>query len=93
MPLLLDWTKSALTDVDEIVDFIFSENPAAAFEFEQLVQESANNLVHMPYIGRSGRIEYTRELIFHPNYFIAYEMEGGKIKILRVLHTRRKYPE
>ncbi len=92
MPLL-DWTESALADIDEIVDFIFSENPVAALEFEQLVQESANNLANMPYMGRRGRIESTRELIFHPNYFIAYEMENGKIKILRVLHTRRKYPE
>lgn len=92
MPLLLDWTKAALADVDEIVDFIFSENPAAAIEFEQLIQESVNNLANMPYLGRIGRIENSRELIFHANYFIAYELENGKIKILRVLHCRRKYP-
>ena len=90
--MLLEWTAAALVDTDEIVDFIFDDNPAAALAVEQLVWESANHLAAMPYLGRLGRVENTREFIFHPNYFIAYELAGNTVRILRVLHCRRKYP-
>lgn len=92
MPLLLEWSAPAIADVDEITDFIFADNPTAAFEFEQQVHDSVNNLTAMPYLGRLGRAPNSRELIFHPNYFIAYELDGSTVKILRVMHCRRKYP-
>lgn len=55
--MLLEWTAAALADTDEIVDFIFDDNPAAALAVEQLVWESANHLAAMPYLGRLGRVE------------------------------------
>ncbi|WP_369417910.1 MULTISPECIES: hypothetical protein [Neisseria] len=45
---------------------MFADNPAA-FDFEQIIHESANNLTVLPYPGRLGRVPKTRELIFHPN--------------------------
>lgn len=93
MSLLLEWSKLALNDIDEIIDFIFSENPPAAMALEQLIHDSVNNLVFMPYIGRIGRVENTRELIFHPNYFIAYEIDRNIIRIMRILHCRKQYPQ
>ena len=92
MPLLLEWTKPAIADTDEIIDYIFADNPAAAFDFEHLVHESANNLTVLPYHGRLGRVPKTRELIFHPNYAIVYEVGRESVKILRIVHARRKYP-
>ena len=92
MPLLIEWTQAALQDTDAIVDFIFEDNPTAAIEMEQLIHDSTDNLAFMPYIGRRGRVENTREFVFHPNYFIVYETAENRIKILNVLHTRRQYP-
>ena len=67
MSLLLKWTKPAIADADEIIDYIFADNPAAAFDFEQIIYESANNLTVLPYLGRLGIVTKTRELIFHSN--------------------------
>lgn len=69
MPLLLEWTKPAIANADEIIDYIFADNPAAAFDFdfEQIIHESANNLTVPPYLGRLGMVTKTRELIFHSN--------------------------
>lgn len=93
MPLLISWTETAMADVDEIVDYIFADNPAAALELEQLIHDSVNHLTRRPYIGRRGRVVNTWELIFHPNYFIVYELDETHIKIMRIVHTRRKYPD
>ncbi|STZ76964.1 type II toxin-antitoxin system RelE/ParE family toxin [Bergeriella denitrificans] len=92
MTLLLEWTAPALDDVDEIIDFIFNDNPTAAFEMEQFIQESTANLTVLPYIGRRGRVEQTHEWIIHPNYLIVYEINASHITIMRVLHTRQCYP-
>lgn len=73
MPLLLEWTKPAIANADEIIDYIFADNPAAAFDFdfdfdfEQIIHESANNLTVPPYLSRLGMVTKTRELIFHSN--------------------------
>ena len=92
MPLLISWTETAMADVDEIVDYIFADNPAAALDLEQLIHDSVNHLTRLPYIGRRGRVMNTWELIFHPNYFIVYELDETHVKIMRIVHTRRKYP-
>lgn len=34
MPLLISWTETAMAGVDEIVDYIFADNPAAALDLE-----------------------------------------------------------
>jgi len=54
MPLLISWTETAMADVDEIVDYIFADNPAAALDLEQLIHDSVNHLTRLPYIGRRG---------------------------------------
>lgn len=54
MPLLISWTETAMADVDEIIDYIFADNPAAALDLEQLIHDSVNHLTRLPYIGRRG---------------------------------------
>ncbi|AZR59282.1 type II toxin-antitoxin system RelE/ParE family toxin [Eikenella corrodens] len=81
-----------MADVDEIVDYIFADNLAAALDLEQLIHDSVNHLTRLPYIGWRGRVMNTWELIFHPNHFIVYELDETHVKIMRIVHTRRKYP-
>ena len=54
MPLLISWTATAMADMDEIIDYIFADNPAAALELEQLIHDSVNHLTGCPISGGGG---------------------------------------
>ncbi|MDR2008342.1 MAG: type II toxin-antitoxin system RelE/ParE family toxin [Alphaproteobacteria bacterium] len=59
------------------------------------INQKAESLDKNPYIGRLGKVEGTRELIFTKlPYFIIYEIDDNKqeILILNILHTAMKYP-
>ena len=51
-------------------------------------------LAEHPGIGRTGRVEGTRELVI-PGlpYILPYQVEDRVIRILAVMHTSRKWPE
>jgi plasmid stabilization system protein ParE len=51
-------------------------------------------LEHHPHIGRTGRVEGTRELvIFGSPYIVAYRIEPDRIDIMAVVHGARRWLE
>lgn len=42
--------------------------------------------------GRAGKIAGTRGLIPHESYRLVYEVEGGIIWVLALVHTARMWP-
>lgn len=46
-----------------------------------------------PGLGRTGRIAGTRELVTHRNYILIYDTAGDVVRILRVLHAARQWPQ
>lgn len=88
----IEWHEAALRDIDSIIDYIFGHNPAAATQLDILIQETAQHLALMPYLGRSGRLPGTREFVVHPNYIIVYEVRRESVRITGVLHSRQRYP-
>ncbi|MDO1509531.1 MULTISPECIES: type II toxin-antitoxin system RelE/ParE family toxin [unclassified Neisseria] len=89
---IIEWSAGALSDVDDILDFMFADNPHAAVEMDLLIHDSVQHLSTLPYIGRKGRVADTREYVIHPNYLIIYEVSPSRVKILSVLHVRKEYP-
>jgi toxin ParE1/3/4 len=52
-----------------------------------------DSLIRFPEIGRTGRVEGTRELVISGTPFIAaYKVEQQKVEILRVLHESQMWP-
>lgn len=49
-------------------------------------------LEDQPMMGKAGILPQTRELMAHENYVIHYRVKDGEVQVLRVLHTRRKFP-
>ena len=43
-------------------------------------------------LGRPGRVDGTRELLVHRNYFMVYDVKDERIRIVRVLHGARRWP-
>ncbi len=45
-----------------------------------------------PKLGRSGRVEGTRELVAWGNYILVYKESETTIRILRILHAAQQWP-
>lgn len=88
----LNWTAEAIADRIDIYDYIEADNPAAALVLDEMFSNAAERLQHHPMIGRSGRVDRTRELVAHENYILVYDIAGDEVRILRVLHTARRWP-
>lgn len=86
------WTEFATQNLIDIVVYIAEHNFQAALELEDLAYTSADNLAFMPFIGRIGRVEGTREFLMHPNYWLIYEVNDNGIRVLTVVHARQNYP-
>lgn len=86
------WTADAKQDRADIVDYIAIENPRAALKMDELFGEAADTLSEFPKLGRMGKIPGTRELIPHENYRLVYEIDGGKVWVLALMHTAKLWP-
>ena len=58
------------------------------------IRDATRMLAEHPGIGRTGRVEGTRELVIPElPYILPYQVEDRMIRILTVMHTSRKWPE
>jgi toxin ParE1/3/4 len=92
--LRIEWSPFALADRDAIFDYIEAEGPRAAIVIDDRIRRHVGQLRRFPESGRPGRIEGTRELVIDRTpYIAAYQILGDKVRILRVLHGARLWPE
>jgi addiction module RelE/StbE family toxin len=90
----LVWTRRALNDLDAIFAYIAADDPNLAerltFEIETRVQKLADH----PDIGRSGRVDGTREFVITGTpYILPYRVRDGRVEILAALHASRQWPD
>lgn len=86
------WRENAAQALDEIIDYIAQFDEDAADRLEVQALDCSRNLPHFPRAYQAGRVEGTREAVFHPNYILVYRVDETMIEIINVMHTRRQYP-
>ena len=86
------WTAKAISDAEDIVDYIGERNLKAALDLRNRLVESAERLGSNPYAYRAGRVSGTREAVLHPNYVLVYRIELDAIRVVQILHSARRYP-
>jgi toxin ParE1/3/4 len=89
------WTTDAADDLERICDYIAESRPESARRLAKSVVERIGTLGAFPHLGRSGRVEGTREIAFPPLPFIAiYEVfeSHGEVRVLRILHGAQQWP-
>ena|SRR5271170_285970 len=90
----LEWSAYALADRTVIFDYIEADNPRAAVAVDARIREKVATLARFPESGRTGRIEGTRELVISRTpYIVAYRIAGSTVRVLRVLHGSRRWPD
>lgn len=90
--LELIWEPEAVDQLDGILDYIGVRNLAAAERLERAFYEKLEMACKFPAIGRPGRVAGTCEIVIHPNYLAIYRVTETAIDILRILHSRQRYP-
>jgi addiction module RelE/StbE family toxin len=91
--LPVEWSLPARHDLAEIFTYIEHFDPRAAERMRERIEGSASIISHMPHSFKKGRVSGTREYVAHPNYIVVYEVDSHRVKVLRVIHSRRPWPE
>ena len=88
------WTDTATADLEEIVEFIASDDPANAVKVLDRLESRAEGLKRLPQRGRvvpelrvMGVLMY-RELVEGP-WRIVYRCEERRVYVLAILDSRR----
>lgn len=81
------WTPPAVQDLEGINDFLREHYPHYCLPTMRKLYRKIQLLRLTPYIGRSGRIEGTREILFNPlPYIVVYRVKGEIVEIWRIWH-------
>ena len=90
----LVWTSTAAADLEQIFDYLLEKRPKLVTTTIQRILTSVSELRQFPRRGRPGRREGTRELVLTQlPYLVVYQIVDQRIRVLRVLHGARRWPE
>ena len=75
-------------------EYVAEDNVAAAELLLERIFSAVERLVQYPGMGRSGRVEETRELVITGTPFVVvYRAGRDRLGVLAVLHAARRWPE
>ena len=87
------WTMPAANQLQSIFEYIAANNRAAAYRTVRRIREAILLTAPMPYSGRIGRVEGTRELtVSSTSYLVAYKIVDNMIHVLAILHGAQEWP-
>ncbi len=88
------WLRQGLEDLQFVVAYIREDNPDAARRLYEVVRKRVPILSSYPQLGRTGRVEGTRELVVSGwPYIVVYRIKEQEVLILRVRHAAQEWPE
>lgn len=88
--MALEWTRTALRNLQDIAEYIAEDNPQRARSFVLELRDKVGLLERHPVLGHVGRIVCTRELVIHKNYLAIYRVHSDEVQILRIHHVAQR---
>jgi addiction module RelE/StbE family toxin len=90
----VDWSPSAVAELKVIAEWIEQDRDlATANRIARAIYDAVQSLRTMPYRGRYGRLENTRELVVaRLPYLVVYQVFEERVVILNVLHGAQRWP-
>lgn len=87
------WSPKASAARTAAIDYIARDNPLAALEQLDKIEQQTSLLAAQPKMGRMGRVKGTREFVVTGTPFIVVcRINGERIEILCFLHGARRWP-
>jgi len=88
------WTAMAADDLNAAHEYLNEKNPERASAVIERILASIEVLERYPQMGRTGRLQGTRELVVTGTPFtVYYRLRRDRVEILSVLHGSRKWPD
>lgn len=85
------WRAAALRDFEAIAERIRQDSPRASAAFGEEVLRRAGQLAEFPLLGPAPRRPDVRELLLATApYVIVYQVRDEAVRIVRILHGRRR---
>ncbi len=92
--MTVEWTPLATAHLRSVFEYIARDNSAAAERVLAQVFAGVERLERFPNMGRSGRLEGSRELVMAGTPFVVpHRINRNRVEILAVFHASRKWPE
>ena len=88
----LEWQQKAREDLLAIIDYISDDNPDAAQQLKEEIEQKTRALREHPALYPPGRVATTREMVVRSNYIVVYRVTAATVTILRVLHAAQQWP-
>jgi toxin ParE1/3/4 len=88
------YSASARADLRILLEYISNNNPGAARKLNKAIRKAAASLAQNARRGRLvdfGSVGKLRRLIVPP-YLLFYEIEGGAVTVVRIVHGARDLP-
>lgn len=90
---MIFWEEESLNDREKIFEFLYNFNPSAAEKTDQIIEAKVEYLLEQPLMGVQrdtfrGRLLITPEISMN----ISYWVDGDRIRIMRILHQKQKFP-
>lgn len=93
--LPIKFLPSAAQDLTDIIDYISIDNPTAANQVLNLIDESISILAHFPFSGvtpKDARLHLLNyRVLVVQNYLVFYVVVSDFVEVRRILHAKRKY--
>jgi plasmid stabilization system protein ParE len=89
----LEWRAQAEDELLVIVEHISDDNPDAAQDLKDKIEDKAAKLPDHPKLYKpSPRVEGLREMVVTANYIVLYRETPELVEIINVLHARQQFP-
>ena len=88
-----EWRQQAIDELVEIVAYIAEDNPDAAQELKDEIEEKAAKLPNHPKLYKpSPRVRGMREMVVRSNYIVLYLETKTLLEVVNVFQARRQWP-
>jgi toxin ParE1/3/4 len=88
------WSAVSVRHLREVVEYIQPESAAVAVTIRRRILETVWRVGQMPYSGRTGRVEGTREAVVpRTAYIVVYQISAQAVEIVGIWHAARLWPE
>ena len=88
------WSAASVRHLQEVVEYLQGESAAGAVTIRRRILETVRRVGQMPYSGRIGRIDGTREAVVPRSpYIVVYQVSAQTVDILGIWHGARLWPD
>jgi toxin ParE1/3/4 len=88
------WSAASARHLQEVFDYLQGEASAGAITIRRRILETVRRVGQMPYSGRIGRVNGTREAVVpRTSYIVVYQVSAQTVEILGIWHGARQWPE